>query len=304
MGLDAEESGLFQTLWVGDNLMARRRPESIVVLSALASRTHRVRLGVGCMASFPVRNPLILAAQWATLDMLAGPGRLILAACTGGRRGGGDWEMEQRAFGIRQGQRLRRLEEGIEALRALWTQERATYLGDFVQLADVVSEPQPVTKPCPPIWIAVNPSPVRGDTSVTHHAIRRIARLADGWMVSRITPDDFSQRLQEILAARRQEGKSTATFENALYYNANINEDREAAYSESKRFLDAYYNTDWPEEWVRVEVAHGSPQEVIEKIHSYAAAGVKEITFRITSFDQRGQLERLMKEVLPALQRD
>ena len=145
MGIDAEESGLFQTLWVGDNLMARRRPESIVVLSALASRTHRVRLGAGCMASFPVRDPVILAAQWATVDMVAGPGRLILAACTGGRRGGGDWEMEQRAFGIPQGQRLRRLEEGIEALRALWAQERATYRGDFVQFIDVVSEPQPVT---------------------------------------------------------------------------------------------------------------------------------------------------------------
>ena len=73
MAVEAEQSGLFQTLWVGDSILAKRRPESVVVLAAIASRTRRVRLGVGCMASFPIRNPLLLATQWATLDMVAGP---------------------------------------------------------------------------------------------------------------------------------------------------------------------------------------------------------------------------------------
>ena len=95
-------------------------------------------------------------------------------------------------------------------------------------------------------------------------------------------------------------GKDTANFDNTLYYNANINEDREAAYAESKKFLDIYYNRDWPKETVDLWVAYGSPQEVIEKIRGFVEAGAKEITIRLTSYDQPRQLERLMKEVIPA----
>ena len=68
LGVDAEESGLFQSLWVGDSILAKRRPESIALLCALAAVTKKVRLAPGCMASFPIRNIFTLAAQWATLD--------------------------------------------------------------------------------------------------------------------------------------------------------------------------------------------------------------------------------------------
>ena len=84
------------------------------------------------------------------------------------------------------------------------------------------------------------------------------------------------------------------------HYNANINEDRAAAYAESKKFLDVYYTRDWPKEVVDLWVAYGSPQEVIEKIRSFVEAGPKEATIRLTSYDQPRQLERLMKEVIPA----
>src|SRR5207249_3764524 len=59
---------LFGSIWVGDSLGAKPRPDSLALLGALASATQRVRLGVGCMASFPVRDPLVFAYQWATLD--------------------------------------------------------------------------------------------------------------------------------------------------------------------------------------------------------------------------------------------
>ncbi|MCZ6891966.1 MAG: LLM class flavin-dependent oxidoreductase [Chloroflexi bacterium] len=302
MGVDAEETGLFQSLWVGDSILAKRRPESVALLGALAARTQRVRLGVGCMASFPIRNPFILAAQWATLDMIAGPDRMILAACLGGAGGGGDWEMEQDAFGVPTGQRVRRMIENIEALKVLWTQEKASYEGQYVNFSNVISEPRPVTKPHPALWIAANPRPVGGDTSVIQKATRRVARLADGWMTTMVTPQTFGERLQTILDARAELGKDIASFDNTLYYNANINEDKEAAFNESKKFLDDYYSRDWPKELVELWVAHGSPQEVVERIKSFAEAGAKEITIRITSYDQRGQLERLVKEVLPAFQ--
>ncbi len=300
--VEAEKTGQFKSLWVGDSLLAKRRPESVALMSAIAARTQKVRIAVGCMASFPIRHPITLAIQWSTLDHIAGPGRVILGACQGGQGGGGDWQMEQDAYGVPTIQRVRRMIENVEALKALWTQEKASYEGQYVKFRDVICEPRPLTKPHPFIWIVSNPRPLSGDESLIRQATRRVARLGDGWMTTMVTPETFKLRWQSIQATLQEFGKSPKTFDNSLYYNANINEDKEAAFQESKRFLDIYYDREWPEEIVRLWVAHGSPEEVIERIRAFADAGAKEITIRLTSWDQKGQLKRLLNEVLPAFQ--
>ena len=66
----AEASGAFDSVWVGDNLLFTPRLESVVLLSAIAARTSRVKLGTICLASFPLRDPLLFAIQWASLDLL------------------------------------------------------------------------------------------------------------------------------------------------------------------------------------------------------------------------------------------
>lgn len=298
----ADSSGLFQSVWVGDSILAKRRPESVSLLSALAARTRRVRLAVGCMASFPVRHPVLLAAQWATLDQIAGPGRALLAVCIGGEGGGGDWQMENDAFGVPQGERIGRMVEGVQALKALWTEERASFEGRYYRFRDVVSEPRPVTKPHPAIWIAANPRPSAHASLETNvqRAARRITRHADGWMTTWLTPADLADRWRLLQSSLREEGRDPAAFDNTLYYNVNINEDREAAAAESKRFLDAYYNFDISRPRLDVWVAYGPPEEVVRKLREFFAAGAREITLRITSWDQRGQYERLAREVLPA----
>src|SRR5262249_19167566 len=78
----ADGSGLFQSVWVGDSLFGKPRMESIALLGGRAPRPQGVRLGPACMASFPLRDPVLLAYQWASLDLLA-EGRSILAACNG-----------------------------------------------------------------------------------------------------------------------------------------------------------------------------------------------------------------------------
>src|SRR5581483_3744677 len=78
----ADQSGAFQSIWVGDSLLGKPRMESIALLAGIAARTRRVRLGPACMASFPLRDPVLLAYQWASLDLLA-EGRTVLVACTG-----------------------------------------------------------------------------------------------------------------------------------------------------------------------------------------------------------------------------
>ena len=77
LGEAADKSGAFQSLWVGDSLLAKPRLESVIVLGALAGRTRRVRLGVACMATFAHRHPVLLAVQWSTLDVLSN-GRALL----------------------------------------------------------------------------------------------------------------------------------------------------------------------------------------------------------------------------------
>lgn len=304
MGVEAEQSGLFESLWIGDSILAKRRPESVALLGALGARTRKVRLAVGCMASFPIRNPLLLAAQWSTLDLIAGPNRLILAACLGGEGGGGDWQMEAEGFNVPQGERVGRLEEGIEILKAVWTNNPASYRGKYYQFTDVVSEPRPLTSPHPAIWIASNPRPTPNapGASNANRATRRIARLADGWMTTWLTASDFAQRWESISAALTEAGRDPDTFDNTLYYNVHINEDREAAYDETKRFLDTYYSTDHSRARLDIWVAYGSPAEVIQKLREFEAAGAKEITVRLTSWDQRHQYRRFVEEVLPAFQ--
>src|SRR5207302_7043962 len=79
----ADASGVIASIWVGDSLFAKPRLESLVLLSAIAARTRRVRLGTCCLSTFPLRDPIFLAAQWAALDHVSS-GRMILGACVGG----------------------------------------------------------------------------------------------------------------------------------------------------------------------------------------------------------------------------
>src|SRR5215472_6351211 len=68
---EADRIAMFDSVWVGDSVMAKPRPDSISLLGALSAATSRVKLGVGCMASFPLRDPIGFALQWATLDLIS-----------------------------------------------------------------------------------------------------------------------------------------------------------------------------------------------------------------------------------------
>src|SRR5262245_31383229 len=232
----ADQIPLFDSVWVGDSLFAKPRPDSLTLLGGLATATSRVTLGVGCMASFPVRDPIIMAYQWATLDMLSA-GRMLLVVCTG-IVGGGASEAEGRPWGVADRQRARRMSERIDVLRTLWSGDETSFDGEFTKWQNLRVQPKPVQDPCP-IWIASNPN--TREPGKMDAPFRRIARKADGWMTVELFPGTFGvmwRRLQEILT---EEGRDPATFSNMEYHNININEDRDAALEESKRFLDQYY---------------------------------------------------------------
>jgi alkanesulfonate monooxygenase SsuD/methylene tetrahydromethanopterin reductase-like flavin-dependent oxidoreductase (luciferase family) len=301
----AEAAGVFDTVWVGDSLVAKPRLESVTLLSALAGVTSRLRLAVGCMATFVHRHPVMLAHQWASLDALSG-GRAWLAVCLGGpNEAGATQALEHAAMGIEASERVGRLEEGIAVLRKLFHERKVTHRGRFYQFEGVTIEPQPVQRPCP-IWIASNPTGLtwKGGASaseaVVERAFRRVARLADGWMTNKVSPEEFRAQWSRIAAMAREEGRDPAALGSALYHNININEDRQAALEESKAFLDRYYSASFSAKFVEGWTAAGSPKQCVEQLRGYVDAGLSHIALRLASWNQRGQLQRFLGEVAPA----
>src|SRR5499426_258094 len=140
----AEQSGVFESVWVGDSLIHKPRLEAITMLAALATHTKKVRLGTICMASFPVRHPVLLAIQWASLDQIS-KGRALLGVCIGGAHEG-----ELRAFNVKREERVGRMKEGIELLRKIWGEDAFTHRGKYYTLENYNIVPKPVQKP-PPI---------------------------------------------------------------------------------------------------------------------------------------------------------
>ena len=188
----AERSEVFESVWFGDSLIHKPRLEAITMLAAVATHTKRVRLGTICMASFPVRRPVLLAIQWASLDQLS-QGRSLLGVCIGGGH-----ESELRAFGIKKEERVGRMREGIELLRQIWSDQPTSFRGKYYTLEDYNIVPKPVQK-SPPIWIAVSPDREQVGDKIVDQAMRRVG-LPMGDVVSatdRVAAGDFSARVAE-----------------------------------------------------------------------------------------------------------
>lgn len=290
----ADRSGAFQSVWVGDSLFGKPRMESITLLAGLAGRTKRVRLGPACMASFTLRDPVQLAYQWASLDLLAG-GRTVMVGCTGIVPQAG-YDVEAAVYKVGNKERVERLSEWITILKRLWTEDDVTFEGKHYRFAGVKIEPKPAAKPRPPIWIANN---ARGSRETIERTHRRVARHADGWQTSISDPADVAWRIEDVRAKARELGRDPGEIETHLYHNINVNEDRTAALKESKEFLDIYYTQDTPVDRVESWTAAGSPQECVEHLRVYERMGFDEVTVRVTSWDQLGQLRRVIDEVLP-----
>jgi len=307
--VQAERSGLVDAVWAGDSLLAKPRLESVTLLSALAGVTTKLRLGVGCMATFVHRHPVMLAHQWASLDVLSG-GRTWLAVCLGGpSEANAAQAAEHDVMSIPSAERVGRLEEGIAVLRKLFGGKNVSHQGRFYAFDGVTLEPRPVQQPCP-IWIASNPTGLtwKGGASasaaVVERSFRRIACHADGWMTNKLSPDEFRQQWSRIAAMAREEGRDPAKLGSALYHNFNINEDRQKGLEETKAFLDTYYTAKFSREFVEQWTIAGGPKQCAEELRAYFTAGVGHMALRLASWDQLGQFKRFLGEVAPALQKE
>lgn len=295
LAVEADAGGAFDSVWVGDSLTAKPRQESVTMLAAVAARTTTVRLGTACMASFPVRDPVTFAYQWASLDVLSG-GRTRLNACTGlvahdraSAREGAHWGVEDR-------ERAARMEEHIAICRRLWTEDDVTFAGRFRSFEGLTIEPKPVQRPCP-VWIAANPFP----GPFYERSLRRVATLADGWMSVELAPGMLGDAWRHVRAYLEKGGRDPEAFPTVAYHNVNVAADRGAALEETSRFLDAYYGPSFTDAMKAAWTAAGTVDEVAADLRALVAAGARSIAVRFTSWDQRGQFKRFVEEVVPRL---
>jgi probable F420-dependent oxidoreductase len=140
-------------------------PDSVVLAAAIAARTRALRVALAAIIA-PLRHPLLLAKQLATLDLLAG-GRLVVQPTV-------SWaDEEYRALGVPFGQRGAILDEQLEAMRAAWTESPAAFAGRRFRFADVYCEPKPFHAGGPRMWF--------GGQSMHPALLRRIVRYGSGF---------------------------------------------------------------------------------------------------------------------------
>ena len=212
--------------------------------------------------------------------------------------GGGAFEKEFAHFGIEPSSRMRRMEEAIEILRLTSSSENIDYNGQYWRFHNLTVLPRPVQQPIP-IWVTANPDLNKKRNA--EQAYRRVARLGDGWMTTFKSPEDVQTSLAMIRGYSREMGHELKPdFEVAIYHNINVNEDRDGAFAESKRFLDSYYSVDYRQDMLRLWVAAGSPTQCIESLQRYVDAGATTILLRVTGYDQKRQFKRVTEEILPA----
>lgn len=183
----AENLG-FDSVWAGDSPVTRHRADPLMLLSAVAAMTERVTLGTAVLLP-ALRHPILLAHQLATLDRIA-DGRLIAGMGAGFPHPNTEAQFD--ALGIAFKRRVSRTEESIDVMRRLWAGGGAvSYQGAHFDFQDVVLEPKPAQVGGPPIWLAGSGA----------SALRRVGRLADGWLPYPPTSETYAHEwgvVQEV----------------------------------------------------------------------------------------------------------
>ncbi len=227
----AEDLGYDSVLISEHHLVANGYfPAPFVTMSAIAMKTQRMRIGSGVLL-LPLYDPLHVAEHGAVLDHVSG-GRFTLGVGYGYR------QEEFDAFGVSLDDRPSRMREGIEAIRALWTQPEANYRGEHFRYENVTLRPLPLQKPHPPIWMA----------SKAPGAVAAAARLAEAWFADPITPlSVLKDRLVVYRKALAKQGKPTEGYEFPLMREVYCAETDEQAWEEARDGVLAAYREylDW-----------------------------------------------------------
>ncbi len=173
--------------------------DPFVALGAAAAATKRIKLGTGVCLVIE-RDPITLAKEVASLDMISG-GRVILGI-------GGGWNVEEMEnHGTIFKKRWKILREKIQAMKEIWSKDKAEYHGEFVKFDPILSWPKPVQKGGPPVLLG----------SQAKKCFERVARYCDGWMPINYPRADFPAALKKLREACDQAGRKYESMQNLIF---------------------------------------------------------------------------------------
>ena len=276
----AEQVG-FDAILVGEHHQHRDGflPSPLIVSTAVAVRTQKIRIGTGILL-LPLYHPVHVAEDAATLDIISN-GRLILGVGMGYQAG------DFGAFGIPPGQRVSRLEEGIDIIRACWTQDTVSYDGKRFRLDDVAIYPKPLQRPHPPIWVG----------AMADASIRRAAQYGDAWLTGITQP--MPNILRHTQAYKAYAGELHRPARIMLMRDAWVAETRQQAEAEYGPEVLAAYKYYWKSDSLSFRdnrseaeftidkmaperIILGSPEEVVDQLqHWQETIGAEMVIFRL-----------------------
>jgi len=275
----AAEAAGFDSLWVGDSLLARPRFEPLTMLAAIAASTRKVALGPAVLLP-ALRHPLLLAHAAATIDRIS-TGRLILALGVGFNHPPTIHELE--SVGVPFGERVGRTVETIEVLRRLWSAERPVdFQGRYWRFANVELLQRPAQAGGPPIWMGGNAG----------NALRRAGELADEWFPTSASPDQFKAGWDQVHAAATRVNRAVEQIETATLATINVNNDERAAANDLRRYMESYYSMPYEQLVRRLGCYSGTAAACGEWLDRFRHAGVRHLVLRFGADDQLTQLER------------
>jgi probable F420-dependent oxidoreductase len=278
--VDLCEAGGVDSLWQTDRIVSREPIlECMSVMAALAGRTRRIKFGVNVL-SLAFRDPVLLAKQCATIDVLS-EGRLLPAFGIGS-----PLAPEWRTLALDTKTRGRKTDEGLEIIRRLWSEDEVDFAGVHYRLTGASISPKPV-QPDLPMWI--------GGSSEA--AIRRTARFGTGWQAGGETPEDIGAVAAAIRAAAIAAGRPI----DDDHYGAGI------AFRFGRpddpalgRLYDAYRRRTGRDPTRHFAV--GDAEAIVERIAAFVAAGISKFILRPAARgddEMLSQTRRLVEEVLP-----
>jgi len=272
---EAESLG-YDSVWANDHMTTQKyvkelsdEPpnyyEPLVTHAVLAEATEKIKLGTSVVA-LPMRNPVILAKQVATLDVLSG-GRLILGL------GSGAYAEEFQALNphLPTKARSKIMDESVAALNMLLTQRNASFEGEYVKFKDVEMYPKPLQKPLP-TWICGN----------SINGIRRTAESGTGWSPATLLPEEVREGITKLASHSKTAGRENIKFEIAPQYLVSIGKTEEDAVRKYKdsllyKHVQSLQTTTFKRQSVESSVQRnfiGTADQIIRKIEKLDDAGV------------------------------
>jgi F420-dependent oxidoreductase-like protein len=282
----------YDSAWLFDHFLPitgeRTGPcfEGWTMLTALAGQTQNIH--IGCLVTSVIyRHPAVLAKMGATLDVVTN-GRLELGI------GAGWFEAETLAYGMpfpRTGERLSQLDEALQVIRSLWTQDYSDFNGRHFTLTQARCEPKPVQKPTPTIWVGGQGEKV---------TLRIVAEQADGWDMDMLPLEVYDRKLDALSGHCKRIGRDPSTVQKMIHFSGVIAKDEYIA-QQRVEALAKEWNTTVPE--LRGRVLMGTPQQAAEQLMEYVERGVEHFVLSLAAPYDMEMVELYINEVAPIVER-